>query len=239
MSPRATHVSLPQSPLLPLQWRPENLEWPVRHCIYTKHNNHLFLSSLTVHLFSHSFSHAHTLFLSILNLHMSMAMCLLPWKVPKRVFVLQAFSLGSTAWTIVKGQLVCLKMGSFFVKLWAMDLVWKVGLGKASGIQLRTRFEAISLVLVDGKRIMAPGTEFSLQTNGIDSVSLKGTGVSAMEDQNNNNNNDNTLEGLAPVNTRKPPRSLTVMRHCTSSAWLAESVSNSNSLCHPHFPFFL
>ncbi|GMY11079.1 probable protein phosphatase 2C 47 [Fagus crenata] len=73
---------------------------------------------------------------------------------------------------------------------------------------------------------MAPGTEFSLQTNGIDSVSLKGTGVSAMEDQNNNNNNDNTLEGLAPVNTRKPPRSLTVMRHCTSSAWLAESESD-------------
>ncbi len=43
---------------------------------------------------------------------------------------------------------------------------------------------------------MAPGTEFSLQTNEIDSVSLKGTGASAMEDQNNNNNNDDdTLEG--------------------------------------------
>lgn len=39
--------------------------------------------------------------------------------------------------------------------------------------------------------------------------------------------NDNTLDSMAQVNTRKPPRNLSVMRHCASSALLAESVSKS------------
>ncbi|KAL4645742.1 hypothetical protein ACB092_02G256000 [Castanea dentata] len=76
---------------------------------------------------------------------------------------------------------------------------------------------------------MAPGTGFSPQTNGIDGGSMKETSMLAMEDQNNNNNNNNndddSLGGLASTNMRKPPRNLSVMRHCTSSTFLAESES--------------
>ena len=89
---------------------------------------------------------------------------------------------------------------------------------------------------------MAPGTEFSPQTNGIDGGLMKETSVLAMEDQNNNNNNNNnddddSLGGLASTNMRKPPRNLSVMRHCTSSTFLAESVSIINTLFL--FLFFL
>ena len=86
---------------------------------------------------------------------------------------------------------------------------------------------------------MAPGTEYSPQTNGIDGGSMKETTVLAMEDQNNNNNNndDESLGGLASTNMRKPPRNLFVMRHCTSSTFLAESVSIINTLFL--FLFFL
>ncbi|KAF3945351.1 hypothetical protein CMV_028267 [Castanea mollissima] len=85
-----------------------------------------------------------------------------------------------------------------------------------------------------GKEInlMAPGAKFSPQTNGIDGGSMKETSVLAMEDHNNNNNNNNnnndddvSLGGLAPTNMRKPPRNLSVMRHCTSSTFFAESES--------------
>ena len=88
---------------------------------------------------------------------------------------------------------------------------------------------------------MAPGTEYSPQTNGIDGGSMKETSVLAMEDQNNNNNNDNddeSLGGLASTNMRKPPRNLFVMRHCTSSTFLAESVSIINTPFYFSFFFF-
>ncbi|KAG2695143.1 hypothetical protein I3843_07G001800 [Carya illinoinensis] len=68
---------------------------------------------------------------------------------------------------------------------------------------------------------MATGTEFSPQMAVMDGGCLKETGVTTMEGQNYNN--DDTLESMAQINTRKPPRNLSVMRHCTSSALLAES----------------
>ncbi|XP_035538535.1 probable protein phosphatase 2C 47 isoform X2 [Juglans regia] len=69
---------------------------------------------------------------------------------------------------------------------------------------------------------MATGTELSPQMAVMDGGCLKETGVTTMEGQNYNN--DDTLESMAQTNTRKPPRNLSVMRHCTSSALLAESV---------------
>lgn len=55
----------------------------------------------------------------------------------------------------------------------------------------------------------------------------------AMEDLNND---DDTLGSLSQMNPGKPPRNFSVMRHCNSSAFLAESVSKTP--CHPHFIFF-
>ncbi|KAJ7953235.1 Protein phosphatase 2C family protein [Quillaja saponaria] len=49
-------------------------------------------------------------------------------------------------------------------------------------------------------------------------VGLREHSDSSMEDQN-----DDTLGNLSQITTGKPPRNLSVMRHCNSSAWLAEA----------------
>lgn len=69
---------------------------------------------------------------------------------------------------------------------------------------------------------MAPGsgTDCSPQITRLDGGCYKGSGVSAMEDQV-----ADTSENLNQMSAGKPPRNLSVMRHCTSSALLAELVS--------------
>lgn len=54
--------------------------------------------------------------------------------------------------------------------------------------------------------------------------------MSAMEDLNND---DDSLGNLIQMNPGKPPRNFSGMRHCNSSAFLAESVSKTPY--HPHF----
>lgn len=48
----------------------------------------------------------------------------------------------------------------------------------------------------------------------------KGSGVSSMDDHNGD-----TSGNLNNHLTGKPPRDVSTMRHCSSSSWLAESVS--------------
>lgn len=70
---------------------------------------------------------------------------------------------------------------------------------------------------------MASGTEISPQVTGFVGGCLQDTAAmstSAMEDHN-----ADTLVTSNQTTTGKPPRNLSVMRHCTSSAFLCESVS--------------
>lgn len=70
---------------------------------------------------------------------------------------------------------------------------------------------------------MASGTEISPQVTGFVGGCLQDTAAmsaSAMEDHN-----ADTLATSNQTTTGKPPRNLSVMRHCTSSAFLCESVS--------------
>ncbi|KAE8723152.1 Mitochondrial ribosomal protein L11 [Hibiscus syriacus] len=55
-------------------------------------------------------------------------------------------------------------------------------------------------------------------------------GFNSMEDEN-----EDTLRSLSQTNAAKPPRSLSAMRHCTSSAWLIEreSVMGAGGLKSP------
>lgn len=61
---------------------------------------------------------------------------------------------------------------------------------------------------------MTPGTDLSPQLMKEECCS--GLGVSAIEDQN---------VDYSQTNTSKPPRNLSTMRHCSSSAFLSDSVS--------------
>ncbi|XP_015889591.2 probable protein phosphatase 2C 47 [Ziziphus jujuba] len=68
---------------------------------------------------------------------------------------------------------------------------------------------------------MTPGTDFSPQVTRLDGGFSKGSGVSAMEDHN-----ADSSDNLNQITSGKPPRNLSVMRHCTSSAFLAELESD-------------
>ena len=72
---------------------------------------------------------------------------------------------------------------------------------------------------------MAPGPGCTSQTtilSGGGGGCIKGSSESAMEDQNGD------TVGNLNQNIGKPPRDHSVMRHCSSSSWLAESVSMIN-----------
>lgn len=75
---------------------------------------------------------------------------------------------------------------------------------------------------------MIPRTDFSPQVTGLDGGFSKGSGVSAMDDHN-----ADSTESLNQITSGKPPRNLSVMRHCTSSAFLAELVRklSRNLIC--------
>jgi hypothetical protein len=115
-------------------------------------------------------------------------------------------------------------------------------LGK-SGVQLRTHFWSsflfCFLAVINGLSSLWVGNDIGSKDlvlasdNRKDGGCLKGTSVSAMEDQNND---DDMLGSLIQMNTGKPPRNFSLMRHCNSSTFLAESVSKTP--CHPLFFFF-
>lgn len=74
---------------------------------------------------------------------------------------------------------------------------------------------------------MAPGTEVSphsTQVTRLDGEIDKGSTVSSnnrvVQDEI-----DDTLDKFGQLTTGKPPRNLSFMRHCSSTAWLAEPVS--------------
>lgn len=73
---------------------------------------------------------------------------------------------------------------------------------------------------------MAPATDVSPHATKLEDGSFKG-GFNSMEDEN-----EDTLGNMTQANAAKPPRSLSAMRHCSSSAWLIEHVC---LICH----FFL
>ncbi|XP_050230435.1 probable protein phosphatase 2C 47 [Mercurialis annua] len=64
---------------------------------------------------------------------------------------------------------------------------------------------------------MAPGTDVSPQTQGWGDVTTKES-LPVMEDDNDDQNTDN----LSQSKTGKPPRNLSCMRHCSSSAILSD-----------------
>lgn len=66
---------------------------------------------------------------------------------------------------------------------------------------------------------MAPATNVTPYTTILEGASFKGS-FNSMEDEN-----ADTLENMNQTNAAKPPRNLSAMRHCTSSAWLTERVS--------------
>ncbi|XVF16043.1 hypothetical protein REPUB_Repub09cG0207600 [Reevesia pubescens] len=67
---------------------------------------------------------------------------------------------------------------------------------------------------------MASATDVSPHTTRLEGRSFKGS-LNSMEDEK-----EDTLENMNQINPAKPPRNLSAMRHCTSSAWLAERESD-------------
>lgn len=70
---------------------------------------------------------------------------------------------------------------------------------------------------------MASGTEISPQVTGFVDGCLQD--IAAMSTSTMEDHNADTLATSNQTTTGKPPRNLSVMRHCTSSAFLCESVS--------------
>ncbi|MBA0636212.1 hypothetical protein Godav_025278 [Gossypium davidsonii] len=66
---------------------------------------------------------------------------------------------------------------------------------------------------------MAPATDVSPHATKLEDGSFK-SGFNSMEDEN-----EDTLGNMTQANAAKPPRSLSAMRHCSSSAWLIEHES--------------
>lgn len=81
---------------------------------------------------------------------------------------------------------------------------------------------------------MAPGTDVApLVTRlALEHEQCKGS-ASSMEDEDHD-----TLENLSSNMSGKPPRNLSVIRQCNSSAWLSEMVSVAFHLHHHHHPTF-
>lgn len=79
---------------------------------------------------------------------------------------------------------------------------------------------------------MAPGTDVAplVTWSAGEHEQCKGS-MSSMEDEDND-----MLENLSSNKSRKPPRNLSVIRQCNSSAWLSELVSIA--FHHHHFPTF-
>ncbi|XVE87556.1 hypothetical protein DITRI_Ditri18aG0127100 [Diplodiscus trichospermus] len=71
---------------------------------------------------------------------------------------------------------------------------------------------------------MAPATDVSPHTSRLEGGSFKGS-FNSMEDEN-----EDTLENMNQNNAAKPPRNLSAMRHCTSSAWLTEWESDMGAV---------
>ncbi|XP_021274358.1 probable protein phosphatase 2C 47 [Herrania umbratica] len=63
---------------------------------------------------------------------------------------------------------------------------------------------------------MAPATDVSPHSTRLEGGSFQGS-FNSMEDEN-----EGSLENMNQINAAKPPRNLSAMRHCTSSAWLPE-----------------
>lgn len=74
--------------------------------------------------------------------------------------------------------------------------------------------------------MMASGFEISTQVNGYVGGCLKdNAAMSAPAPAMEDHNGDSLVNNSNQVALGKPPRNISVMRHCTSSAFLCESVS--------------
>ncbi|XVF18159.1 hypothetical protein REPUB_Repub10bG0188300 [Reevesia pubescens] len=67
---------------------------------------------------------------------------------------------------------------------------------------------------------MVPATDVSPHTTKLEGGNFKGC-FNSVEDEN-----EDTLENMNQTSAAKPPRNLSAIRHCTSSAWLTERESD-------------
>ncbi|KAL6226902.1 hypothetical protein ACLB2K_000861 [Fragaria x ananassa] len=87
--------------------------------------------------------------------------------------------------------------------------------------------EATTLLTNQRKEMMASGFEISTQVNGYVGGCLKdNAAMSAPAPAMEDHNGDSLVNNSNQVALGKPPRNISVMRHCTSSAFLCESDSD-------------